>query len=147
MDYLITEKSDRYSSFNTFPTTMTKFDETMAGKTLKEINYDFYWIGNAMQNCKFYFVSSCLENIEGYQNNFKSIISNITNYLNSNYVSVTFLQKTPLMDTGNKIFENFRSVNSAKEKAWYENDGAKKFLDHSTVLKKNNKIILFLSML
>ena len=139
MDYLITEKSDRYSSFNTFPTTMTKFDETMAGKTLKEINYDFYWIGNAMQNCKFYFVSSCLENIEGYQNNFKSIISNITNYLNSNYVSVIFLQKTPLMDTGNKIFENFRSVNSAKEKAWYENDGAKKFLDHSTVLKKNNK--------
>ena len=44
-----------------------------------------------MQNCKFYFVSSCLENIEGYQNNFKSIISNITNYLNSNY-ALTFLK-------------------------------------------------------
>ena len=124
MDYLITEKSDRYSSFNTFPTTMTKFDETMAGKTLKEINYDFYWIGNAMQNCKFYFVSSCLENIEGYQNNFKSIISNITNYLNSNYVSVTFLQKHHLWTQAIKYLKTLISEFQRKmryEKRWCEN--------------------------
>ena len=139
MDYLITNKSDKYTSFNTFPTTMTKFNETMAGKILKEINYDFYWIGNAMQNCRFYLISSCLRDISGYQNNLNSLISNTTNYLNSNYILVTFLQKTPFMDLGNKLFENFRSVNSAAEKAWYENDGAKKFFDYSNKLKNNSK--------
>ena len=42
MDYLITEKVIDIQVLIRFQITMTKFDETMAGKTLKEINYDFY---------------------------------------------------------------------------------------------------------
>ena len=139
MNYLITEESERYTSYNTFPTTMTNFYETAVGKTLKKINYEFFWIGNAMQNCRYYLVSSCLKNVDGYGNNLKSMVTNLATYLNSNYVSVNFLQKTPLIDLGNKIFENYRSDFSATENAWYENDGAKKFFEYSNKLKSINK--------
>ena len=61
LNYNKNEKNNTFSSLDTFPFVMTKFNETRLSKTLNLMDYKFIWFGNRLANCKNYNTSLCLK--------------------------------------------------------------------------------------
>ena len=147
LSYHINEKTGQYKLSDTYAEIMRRFESSPLGKTLAEIKYDFYWIGNASQNCYLYNYDLCIENYTKKKYlNFNMIFNYFSKILN-NYTISIFLERTPAIDMINKVFFiNYKKFTS-KEVAFKENDGALKFLESKIFSEKNvegskNKFIL-----
>ena len=104
LNYNKNEKNNTFSSLDTFPFVMTKFNETRLSKTLNLMDYKFIWFGNRLANCKNYNTSLCPENYMKsgtfINSNFISLIKNrLLNY----YSIFTFFSLSPIVDSLNFI--------------------------------------------
>tara|TARA_B100000029_G_scaffold515371_1_gene622011 strand:+ start:1420 stop:3072 length:1653 start_codon:yes stop_codon:yes gene_type:complete len=147
LNYHIDDKTGQYELRDTYAEIMRRFDLSPLGKILDEINYDFYWIGNASQNCYLYNYDLCIENYnKNYNLSFRKLLNYFSKILNNYTVSI-FLERSPLIDVVNKVFLiNYNKLTS-KEIAFKENDSVLKFIDSNvydniTNKKTRNKFIL-----
>ena len=138
LNYFINEDSPTRPYYTVYPYIMSQFKKSPLGKTLEKINYDFFWVGNARMHCTYYNVFLCMP-AKKKENLFKSIMPNILHKINTNYVLLSFLQKSPIVDFLSKLFSGKLDKNSVKEIAYIENDAIKKFIKFSKDLEINNK--------
>ena len=136
LNYFLGESGNAYVNHQTFPTTMSKFSKSPLGKTLEKINYDYYWVGNAGENCVYYNFLMCMPNQKKI---IKSLIPYIRNLINTNYALVHYLKKTPVIDFNDKVFFILKAEHSGNKIRYLENDAIKKFIKLSSILKKNKK--------
>ena len=119
-----------------YPEIFRYFSESPLGKTLDEINYNFYWLGHSRLGCSSYNASLCFPNKKGVDTLKRLLSLNKVNPIKQNYVLSNFLQKTPYIDFNNKFF--FLG-NSARESALSENDALNNYMKFSPKLKKEKK--------
>ena len=136
LNYFLGESSNTYVNHQTFPITWSKFSKSPLGKTLEKINYDYYWVGNADNNCVYYNFFMCMPNQKKI---IKSLIPYIRNLINTNYALLHYLKKTPVIDFNDKVFFILKAEHSGSKIRYLENDAIKKFIKLSSILKKNKK--------
>jgi len=119
-----------------YPEIFRYFSESPLGKTLDEINYNFYWLGHSRLGCSDYNASLCLPNKKRIVTLKKLLSLNKANLINQNYVLSNFLQKTPYIDFNNKFFFLGKS---ARESALSANDALNNYMKFSPKLKKEKK--------
>ena len=119
-----------------YPEIFRYFSESPLGKTLDEINYNFYWLGHSRLGCSSYNASLCFPNKKGVDTLKRLLSLNKANPINQNYVLSNFLQKTPYIDFNNKFFFLGKS---AREFALFENDALNNYMKFSPKLKKEKK--------
>lgn len=139
LNYHIDDKTGQYELQDTYAEVMRRFDLTPLGKILEKINYDFYWIGNASQNCYLYNYELCIENYDkNYNFSFLKIFDFFSKILNNYTVSI-FFERSPLIDVLNKVFFINHDKLTSKEIAFKENDSVLKFIDSNIYNNKTNK--------
>ena len=138
LNYFINENTGTYIVQQLFPHTFSMAGKSPLVKHLKEINYDFYWVGNSIANCNLFNISLCLPD-NNSDITFKDYLMNYISLINSNYILHTFLQKTPFISFTNKIFLNAKSEYSPLGRAYIQNDSINTFLKFSENLIKNDK--------
>ena len=139
LNYHIDDKTGQYEFRDTYAEIMRRFDLTPLGKILEKINYDFYWIGNASQNCYLYNYELCIENHDkNYNFSFLKIFDFFSKILNNYTVSI-FFERSPLIDVLNKVFFINYDKLTSKDIAFKENDSVLKFIDSNIYDNKNNK--------
>ena len=136
LNYFLGESSNAYVNHQTFPITWSKFSKSPLGKTLEKINYDYYWVGNAGENCIYYNFFMCMPNQKKI---IKSLIPYIRNLINTNSALLHYLKKTPVIDFNDKVFFILKAEYSGSKIRYLENDAIKKFIKLSSILKKNKK--------
>lgn len=119
-----------------YPEIFRYFSESPLGKTLDEINYNFYWLGHSRLGCSGYNASLCFPNKKGLDTLKRLFSLNKVNPINENYVLSNFLQKTPYIDFNNKFFFLGKS---AREYALSANDALNSYMKFSPKLKKEKK--------
>ena len=119
-----------------YPEIFRRFSESPLGKTLDEINYNFYWLGHGRLGCSSYNTSLCFPNKKGVDTLKRLLSSNKVNPINQNYVLMNFLQKTPYLDFQHKFFFLGKS---ARESILFENDALNNYMKFSPKLKKEKK--------
>ena len=135
LNYFINENNPPSHPSMMYPSIMIEFEQSILAKILKRINYDFFWIGNIIDNCIYYNVSLCLPHQK--EKNFFDLHVKTARYLiDTNYVLRNFLKKTPISDINNKVFFWQYERDLGREIVYYENDGVKKFIEFSNDLKK-----------
>ncbi len=135
LNYHITEASDPFSINSLYPVSMSKFKTSPLGRAIKNIDYDFFWVGNMGYHCKVYNSSLCLPNS---RNNKYGFIFNFSNLINSNYALSIFLKKTPIIDITNFI-SRYIKIKSFEETHDYENDATNKLIKNFELIKNNKK--------
>ena len=142
LNYFLDESSNAYVNHQIFPITWSKFSKSPLGKTLEKINYDYYWVGNAGENCVYYNFLMCMPNQKKI---IKSLIPYIRNLINTNSALLHYLKKTPVMDFNDKVFFILKAEHSGSKIRYLENDAIKKFIKFSSILKKNkNNYFIFI---
>ena len=126
LNYFLSE-SGNYVNHQTFPATWSQFSKSPLGKTLEKINYDYYWVGNAHQNCFYYNFLMCMSNQKKI---IKDLIPYIRNLINTNYALVQYLRKTPVIDFNDKIFFLAKINNKINSKS------KKNLFDTNLILEK-----------
>ena len=119
-----------------FPYIFRYFSESPLGKTLDEINYNFYWLGNSKITCSSYNASLCFPNKKGVETLKRLLSLNKGDPITQNYVLSNFLQKTPYIDFNNKFFFLGKS---ARESALFVNDALNNYMKFLPKLKKEKK--------
>ena len=119
-----------------YPEIFRYFSESPLGKTLDEINYNFYWLGHSRLGCSSYNASLCFPNKKGVDTLKRLLSLNKANPINQNYVLSNFLQKTPFIDFNNKFFFLGKS---ARESTLSANDALNNYMKFSPKLKKEKK--------
>jgi hypothetical protein len=128
------EKWDRKEKFGEI---FRYFNESPLGKTLDDINYNFFWLGNSFTHCRSYNISICFPAERGLKAFLRSLsLNNRTNLMKTNYVLMNFLQKTPFLDFTHKYFFLGKS---GRELALFENDAVNNYIKFSHSLPKNEK--------
>ena len=136
LNYFLDETGNAYVNHQIFPTTWSNFSKSPLGKTLEKINYDYYWLGNAGENCVYYNFFMCMPNQKKI---IKGLIPYIRNLINTNSALLHYLKKTPVIDFNDKIFFILKAEHSGSKIRYLENDAIKKFIKFSSILKKNKK--------
>lgn len=134
LNYFLSESGNAYANHQTFPTTWSRFSKSPLGKTLEKINYDYYWVGNAYENCVSYNFLICMPNQKKI---IKGLIPYIRSLIKTNSALFHYLHKTPIIDFNNKVFFILKAKNSVSKIRYSENDAIKKFIKLSPILKKN----------
>ena len=96
-----------------FPDVLSSFkfdEESKLTKSLKQINYNFYWTGNILYECKNYNEKICLN-----YNKENSLIDSIINKINFNTLSV-FLHRTPIEEIYRKIYGYYKLKKNSETK-------------------------------
>ena len=119
-----------------YPEIFKYFSESPLGKTLNEINYNFYWLGHSMLTCSGYNASLCFPHKKGLNTLKRMLSPNKTSLINQNYVLMNFLQNTPYLDFSGKFFFLGKS---ARETALIENDALNNYMKFAPNLKKEKK--------
>ncbi len=136
LNYHLTEDSYPFSINSLFPVSMSKFKTSPLGSAIKNINYDFFWIGNTVYHCTVYNSSICLPNSDDKKYSF---IFNFRNLINNNYALSIFLKKTPIVDITNKFFSKYMKIKSFEETKRFEDDATDKLIKNFNLIKNNNK--------
>ncbi len=108
-------------------------------KYLDDIDYDFFWFGNATKNCELYNQKLCHSNY----------LKNEKNILFSYNVILTFYKSSPFYSIENRIrnlFKSYKSVeDNFKKRSFENNDSFKKF--YKTNIKQDSKKFIFMHLM
>ena len=130
LEYYINENSPKFNQTHVFPSIMSNFNKSPLKIILDKVDYKFFWYGNVIANCKMYNLTMCPKRSKDNKMNFEisTYVKNITTKLSTNYVLRNYLQKTPLIDLNNKLFDLEKKKSNFLRTAHFENDGIHKFI-------------------
>ena len=136
LNYFIDDSDNAYFNHQTFPITWSKFSKSPLGKTLEKINYNYYWLGNAHENCFYYNFLMCLPN---QKNPIRGLIPYTKKLISNYYALLPSLKNTPIVDLHNKITFILKDDPSRNKIIYLEDDAIKRFIKFSSSLKINKK--------